>query len=132
MALTSADRLISPAVNATLGAIDVEPRFEAAAKLAERYAAQLDDAHWTEKRADDVLKMVEQNADDVELLDAVQALRAKLSARSAVENLGPKLAALLDALGATPMGKAKLDKIKPPEDDDSGNWLAKMRNGQAG
>lgn len=115
MALTSADRLLAPAIVATLAELNLGPVDSAAVRLAERLALQLDDAMWLEVAADKILKAVLAAgvlAD--EELDALDALRRKLSARGALSDLGPKLLAVLDDLGATPMSRAKLAKMLPP------------------
>lgn len=114
MALTSTDRLLTPAILTTLAELKLGPVDSAAVKLAERMAQQLDDALWLERTADKVLKAVaDAGVASGEELDALDALRSKVSARAAVSDLGPKLAALLGELGATPMARAKLAKLVP-------------------
>lgn len=101
--LQSADRLLAPAVTAALDVIELEGEDIAARKLAERYAREIDQADAAAAHAERVLRAV---GDDPELHELVSALKAKLSARVAVSDLGPKLLAVLDSLGATPKARA--------------------------
>jgi hypothetical protein len=77
-------------------------------RLVELYARQLDQAAGAAAQADKVLRMVD--PEDVDLHELVSALKAKLAARVAVENLGPKLLAALDSIGATPKARAAVSK----------------------
>lgn len=130
MALTSADRLLAPAVAETLQALHLGVTDQAAAKLAERYAVELDQAAAIAAHADRVLKLAGE-ADDPDLLEQVTALRNRLTARSCVADLGPKLAALLGELGATPMSAAKRARLLPSaEPDGDADWLTDMRQGR--
>lgn len=112
MALTSADRLLAPAVAETLTALHLGVTDQAAAKLAERYAVELDQAAAIAAHADRVLKLAGE-ADDPDLLEQVTALRNRLTARSCVADLGPKLLAVLDEVGGTPLGRARIAKLAP-------------------
>jgi hypothetical protein len=112
--LQSADRLLAPAVTASLAVLDLPPEDQAAGKLAESYARSLDQAAAVEAQADKVLRAVSAGPDaDPDLVELVSALRSKLSARSALADLGPKLTALLVELGATPKARAAMAKGKP-------------------
>lgn len=104
-----ADRLIEPAVQASIDALDLEDADQAVAKLALRYARELDQASAVAAQAGRVLDRISSDSDDFEL---VSALKAKLSARSAVENIGPRLLNALDAIGATP--KARKNSKEEP------------------
>lgn len=115
MGSTSADRLLTPAIIATLDVLDLGPIDLGAAKLAVRMAQQIDDAAWSEKAADKILQHVIDAgypADDPVHVE-VDALRRKLAARLAVAELGPKLLAVLVEVGATPLARAKIAKLVP-------------------
>jgi len=71
-----ADDLIAPAVAETVNALQLEPEDAAAVQLARRYAAILDDAYATDDEA------------------------------KVWNDLGPKLLAVLESLGATPRARA--------------------------
>lgn len=128
MALTSADRLMAPAVATSLASLDLADEDSAAAKLAERYATELDQAAAIATHADRVLRLATETGDE-DLIEQVQALRNRLTARTALENLGPKLEVLLNDLGATPMARAKLIKLSPPAQaaPTDTSWLGAMR-----
>lgn len=98
------DRLLAPAVTASLGEIELEAEDAAAVKLAERYAREIDQADAAAAQADRVLRQIDD--EDADLQELVAALKAKLAARTAVSDLGPKLLAVLDSLGATPKARA--------------------------
>lgn len=126
--LQSADRLLAPAVAESLAELDLEAEDAAAAKLADRYARELDQAAAVAAQAERVLKAADE---DPELAELVAALKQKLSARSAVENLGPKLLATLDALGATPKARAAASK-GGGSGGQQGGKLAALRATRAG
>lgn len=99
------------AVTDTTSALTLEPADAAAVRLTGTYAAALDQAKAVEAQADRVLRRAK--AEDPELVDEVQALRAKLSAQVTVATIGPKLLDVLTALGATPAARAKTTKAEP-------------------
>jgi hypothetical protein len=107
--LSNADRQLAPAVAATLGALNLADVDTAAAKLAETYARAIDQAKAVESWADAVLRKVDHDSD---LYDEVRALKLKLLAKVALADLGPKLAAVLVELGATPKARAAMAKGK--------------------
>jgi hypothetical protein len=110
--LQAADRLLAPAVAASLAVLDLPDADEAAVKLADTYARAIDEAKSAERWADKVLAKVD---DESDTFDEVKALRLKLTARSALADLGPKLTALLVELGATPKARAAMAKGKPAQ-----------------
>lgn len=110
MTLQPAERLLEPAVEATLSALELKDEDLALSRLAVRYARELDQAAAVAAQADRVLRAV---SDDPELSELVSALKGKLSARSAVEQIGPKLQNALDALGATPKSRGNIMKEEP-------------------
>src|SRR5258708_20648956 len=78
--LREAGEVLGPAVAATVAGLTLAAADSAAVKLAQRYAAAIDDA---DNRAE------------------------------ALERLGPKLLTVLESLGATPAGRAKLKEGRP-------------------
>lgn len=120
-ALQAADGLVSSALAETLDGLDVTAADSAAVKLAERYAASLDQASGMQAAADRVLRAVD---GDEELTELVSALRQKVTAQGITERVGPKLLEVLDALGATPKGRARL----PRKEQAGGGALAAVRS----
>lgn len=116
-ALAAVDRLLLPAVQETLAALDLPPEFGAASRLAESYARGLDSAAGMEAAARVVLR--DAAGEDEDLLARVQALTQALAARTALVQIGPKLESVLGQLGATPKGKAALGKPKEPDRSES-------------
>lgn len=116
-ALASADRLLAPAVAASLSALDLPPEDEAAARLADTYARALDSAAGMEAQARKVLR--DAAGGDEDLMARVEALTQALAARTALVQLGPKLESVLTQLGATPKGRAALGKKKDPGPSNS-------------
>jgi len=106
--VASTDRQLHPAVVETLAALGLEAKDQAAAKLAETYARAIDGAKSVEASADAILRRArsESEGEDDPLIEQVQALRNKMRAQVALENLGPKLAAILVELQATPKARA--------------------------
>lgn len=128
--LQVADRLLAPAVTATLDALDLPDTDQAAAKLAESYARALDQAAAIEGQAERVLRDAGKSGDE-DLIERVEALVAKLGARSALVTIGPKLESVLVELGATPKARAALAKVQPVA-PAGGGALAAMRDSRAG
>lgn len=81
--LRDADELITPAVAATLDALELQPQDEAAAKLARYYALEID--------------------------RATVSGEPKISAWAA-RNIAPLLLQALESLGATPAARAAITK----------------------
>jgi len=104
---------MATAVAATLGALDEHSTSADAAthQLAVKYARELDGAEWIGRTAEKIIRLVEDDPEtEIDTLQAVQALRNKLSARQTLADLGPKLTALLVELGATPKARAAMVK----------------------
>jgi hypothetical protein len=116
-ALASADRLLAPAVAASLAALDLPEEDEAAARLADVYARALDSAAGMEAAARKVLR--DAAGGDEDLLARVDALTQALAARTALVQLGPKLESVLAQLGATPKGRAALGKKRETDRPNS-------------
>lgn len=106
--MQSADRLLAPAVTASLAALNLPAQDGAASRLAEQYARALDSAAGMEAQARKVLR--DAAGGDEDLLLRVEALTQALGARQALVQLGPKLESVLAQLGATPKGRAALAK----------------------
>lgn len=105
--LQAADQTFAAAVAKTLDSLELQENDAATARLAEKYARELDDAQATAAQADKVLRRLDSDEVDPETVELVSALRSKLAARTALESLGPKLLAVLDALGASPKSRAQ-------------------------
>ena len=101
------------AVSVAVGAIDAKPQDEAAVVLARRYAMLIDDAAPEAKYTKHLrgLRQAIAMLASVEPLAASQAeehfekIADALSAHSVASDLGPKLLAVLTALGMTPAGR---------------------------
>lgn len=124
--LASTDRQLAPAVLEALDGLDLAPEDAALSKLAEKYAREVDGAQAAAAQADKVLREIDDDPDTAEL---VGALRAKLGARTALENLGPKLLAALESLGASPKARAGLGKGGA---SSGGGKLAQLRSASRG
>lgn len=97
-------------VEATLTALELDEIDKAAGELARTYARQLDIAAAVRGQADRaVIKAIKSG--DEEVIEMMQALRAKLGERDTVDRIGRALAALLVELQATP--KARGAKAGP-------------------
>ncbi len=100
--LRPADDLLEPAVAATVEALTTAPEDAAAIRLAQRYAATIDRAVQVAADLDEI------PPEDYDTGKLIQTLRAKVEAQAVLADLGPKLLAALDALGATPAARARL------------------------
>ncbi|MFF5992592.1 terminase small subunit [Prauserella flavalba] len=127
--LQAADRLLLPAVTESLASLTLNPEDRALSRLAETYARQLDQAAGAAAQADKVLRAARAE-EDPDLVELVSALKAKLAVRVAVESLGPKLLAALDALGASP--KARAARAKGGAAGGAKGKLAALRESRAG
>lgn len=125
--LQAADRLLAPAVAETLDKLELGAEDRAVAKVAERYAREIDQADAAAAQAEKVLRAI---GDDPDLHELVSALKAKLSARVAVSDLGPKLVAALNELGASPKARAAVGKGGASR--GANGKLAAIRAGRAG
>lgn len=127
--LRSADHLLAPAVAETLSNLELSGEDLALSRLAQTYAEQIDRAAGAAAGADRVLREIDQG-EDPDLYEMVSALKAKLSERAAVSDLGPKLLAALDALGASP--KARASAAKGGGSRGARGKLAAIRDSRAG
>ena len=124
--IRAADDLIAPAVAETLQDLDESVVDAGARRLAERYAAAIDEAHLIAADLESVL--ASDDADD-DVRKRVAALSAKVEAQTVLDTLGPKLLAALDSLGATPKARARDGKGGAARGDSK---LAALRNNRAG
>jgi hypothetical protein len=91
-------------VNQTIDALQLEDADAAALELARTYAQELDGAAAIRARADKAVKEARLRGDDEHTAE-VEALRAKLSERAALVQVGKLLHALLAELNATPKAR---------------------------
>jgi hypothetical protein len=104
------DKLLAPAVSAALSTVGATEADTVAIKLAHTYASMIDEARQAERWANSVLAKVDNDSD---LWEEVKALKVKLSAKVTLSDLGPKLAAILAEMGATPKARALMSKATP-------------------
>jgi ribonuclease D len=83
----------------TIGKLKLAPEDAALSALAVQYARTLD-------RCEAIAADARRMPFDPESADALEQLRKRVSAVAATSDLGPKLLASLDALGATPKARA--------------------------
>lgn len=106
--IRSVDGLMRPAVAGTVAKLDQVDVDAAAVRLAERYAAQIDEAAVIAADLADV------TSEDEDTAKVLYALRKRVEAHQVLIDLGPKLLAVLESLGATPKGRAALGKGPVP------------------
>lgn len=87
----------------TLGNLTLRPEDAALAALAVEYAQTIDRAHIIAARAAKI-------PFDPDSAEEVKRLAQRVSAQATMGDLGPKLLAVLDALGATPKARAQSPK----------------------
>lgn len=94
------------ALDQTVQALDPAAVDAALVALARLHAAELDGAAGWRARADKAARQVaEQHGTDSPLYEEIEALRAKLSERTALHGIGGQLRALLVELKATPRAR---------------------------
>jgi hypothetical protein len=118
---------VAPAVVASLSALDLPETDLAAARLAERYAALIDRAAFAGSAAERVLRQAAATG-DVELADQVDALRKLLGEQAALDRLGARLEAVLDAIGGTAKARARTGNAAPGNTGPS--RLDRLRSGR--
>lgn len=97
------EALIAPEVASTLAVLKVAPEDAGVARLARRYAQVIDDAALVAAELQEVYADVD--PDDEATFKRIAALAARVGAQAVLSDLGPKLLAALDALGATPRAR---------------------------
>lgn len=114
MFLQDVKDLLATQVRETLAALPLGDEDQAAAALAVEYAKQIDSAEAAAKIADRAIKtLMQDDVDDKDHEKYVYALAAKVEAATLLTQLGPKLLAVLESLGATPAARARLKGGKP-------------------
>lgn len=98
---------ITPKIEATLAALELRPEDAGIAELALRYARTID-------RAEAIAARAAQIPFDPDSADEVKRLAQRVSAQVTMSDLGPKLQAALDALGATPKARAASPRPSKP------------------
>lgn len=104
--LQSADKLLAPAVEETLAALEPGQVDTAAVRLAQRYARDIDEASLITADLEPVLRDV--MALDPALHDRLLKLAVRIERTAVLASLGPKLLAALEQLGATPAARARV------------------------
>jgi hypothetical protein len=100
--LQDADELLYPAVAATIHALEpLDARDSGTAKLALRYARDIDRAELVAAQLEKVLRQVA--GLDIDVYDRLLPLAVKIERTAVLATLGPKLLAALEQLGATPI-----------------------------
>lgn len=121
-----ADDLVAPAVAESIDKLDTKPEDAALVRLVERYAAAIDGA-----------RRIALAAEEIEPEDATQArqlaaLRERVEAVTVLAELGPKLAAALEMLGASPKARAGFARKGGDSGDGKPTKLAQLRALRAG
>jgi hypothetical protein len=103
--LRSADKLLAPAVESTLAALDPADVDAAVVKLTRRYAAAIDDADDLATEAEAVARALD--PDDIDGRQQLAVLALKVEGQAVLGAFGPKLLAALKELHATPAARAR-------------------------
>jgi hypothetical protein len=125
--LRSADELIAPAVAETIDKLDQNDVDAAAVKLAQRYAAVIDRAESALDDAGQAFAMID--PEDISAYSYLAKLEKKVEAQAVLAEIGPKLLAVLESLGATPAARSKIQKGGVKDAPPSG--LAKLREARS-
>lgn len=94
-------------VRETLGQLSLQPEDAAVQALAVEYAETID-------RAAELAEKAAEIPYDPDTAQMVARLKQRVDAHVVMADLGPKLLAALDALGATPKARAATGKPAPP------------------
>lgn len=111
---------LAGSVRESLGHLELRPEDAGIARLAVEYAETMDRA----------AKLAADLADvpyDPDTAQMVARLRARVEAHAVMADLGPKLQAALDALGATPKSRAQV--LKPTSGGTGASKLTQLRGG---
>lgn len=120
------DDLVGPAVAETVDKLDTKPEDAAMVRLVERYAAAIDEARLIALAAEEIEPESEGQA------RALSALRERVNAVTVLAELGPKLAAALAELGASPKSRAAFARKGGDPSGDKPGRLAQLRTARAG
>lgn len=102
-----AGRVLTPALEEALQALEIRPEDGATVALVRRYAADLDEANVVAASLAKALRQLRREVDD-ELYDRLAALATRIEDTTVLGLLGPKLLAALTELGMTPRARAAL------------------------
>jgi hypothetical protein len=116
------DRKLEPAVAATLAELALDPADQAVSRLALHLARTID-------RAEAIAAQARKIPFEPDSADEVKRLAARVSAQATASDLGPKLLAALDALGATPKARAQSGGKPAGLNSTAATTLAAMRGG---
>lgn len=108
----------STALDEALANLTIEDRDRAAVQLAKHYATLIDESAPASKYREPLLLISQALPRDEPIELAFRKITDALSAHSVMSDLGPKLLAVLNALGMTPAGrKAKIadDGVQRPK-----------------
>lgn len=108
------DGLLLPEVRATLAALKLEPSHKhsvdrAMHRLAESYAAKIDEAWTIALNARDLVALAQDEESDFEIAKRMLNALVKFSeSNSVLSDLGPRLQSVLETLGASPKARAAM------------------------
>lgn len=105
--LRDADDLLAPAVAKTIEQLELADEDAGAVRLARRYAATIDQA--AQLAAD----LADLEPEDNSSAKRIHALAKAVEAKGVLAELGPKLLACLEQLGATPVARSRMKGGKP-------------------
>lgn len=100
--LRDADDLLAPAVAKTIAQLELAEEDAGAVKLAQRYAATIDQA------AQIAAELADLEPDNDNMVRRVNALAKAVEAHLVLVDLGPKLLSCLEQLGATPVARSRM------------------------
>lgn len=103
MSDTSRSGTLADHVRDAIGALELSPEDAALAQLAIRYAETID-------RSAAIAAQASRLAKDPEVAEEVRRLAARVQAHVTMADVGPKLLAALESLGASPKARAGLGK----------------------
>ncbi|MFJ8966055.1 hypothetical protein ACIRG5_42365 [Lentzea sp. NPDC102401] len=107
-----ADNSMASAVASAVAAVKRRPEDVALVRLIERYAQTIDDAAEIAEQA----SLIE--PDNVSTANQLAALKRRVEHQAVLAELGPKLQAALESLGASPKARAAMQKGGPARGRD--------------
>lgn len=122
--LRSAEHLLAPAVAETIDKLATSAEDAGAIALAKRYAREIDEAAVIRASLTKALRELEQL--DQDLHDKFLTLAVQIEETAVLGNLGPKLLATLESLGATPAARSRL--LRGGGGNSGTSWLGSMRD----
>lgn len=130
--LRNVDDLVAPAVAEAIEKCELKPEDAGVARLAKRYAAQIDEAA---QIAADLAEATAAAGDDAGEYDRrmLTALAKRVDAQAVLAELGPKLLAALESLGASPRARAAQSRGGGATGGNAGtNALTAIRQARTG